>query len=616
MKRLLIGLSLVLAVSIPASASGAGGTYTVVQCDPLNRTSGEATLEPTVFYAVRSFCGESDHGFAIRVENVLKSRPGKEGAVYWQAPAGTSIVEVTAEVQLRNENGHRARAFIADGAGREVRRIANGSASATDWTSIHYKSVGTGHERFELTLSCEDDHACPESSKAKAFVRNVRMKVEDEKGPVLDRVGGSLFGGGWLRADKALELSASDRESGLTGVSASVGPTTIRNFPGSCPGSLGIPSYASVFAVCDRELFGAAAVNTAVPPLVDGVNQVEVCVSDFANDSACIQKNVRIDNSPPSLSFEAEQPVSDPEFVRANAVDEVSGLSTSEILFRPLGADVWQSMPTVVEGDHVQGRVDSSAFPPGPYEFLVRATDVAGNVAESVLTSDGQPKILNFPLRSGVQLTAQMEPGGTKRRTVSYGRTGHVAGKLRTADGKPLAHRDVAVVEHFGEGALISKRKRTVTTDGHGNWSERVPAGPSRRVTASFDGDERFLAVEKQAGRLFVRSKALFKTSRRSLQEGKRVVFSGKVGHLGAHIPPGGKLVEVQVRERPGLWNTVREAFYTNGAGRYKIGYRFGRFSIRDARFRFRVKVTREQGWPYKAPVHSRQRTVVVRAHK
>ena len=90
------------------------------------------------------------------------------------------------------------------------------------------------------------------------------------------------------------------------------------------------------------------------------------------------------------------------------------------------------------------------------------------------------------------------------------------------------------------------------------------------------------------------------------------MTFGGAVKHHGAQIPVGGKLVELQVREGARKWGTVKEAFATRGDGRYSTSYRFGTFYTRPVTFRFRVKVTRENGWPYKAPVRSRARRVTV----
>jgi hypothetical protein len=128
-----------------------------------------------------------------------------------------------------------------------------------------------------------------------------------------------------------------------------------------------------------------------------------------------------------------------------------------------------------------------------------------------------------------------------------------------------------------------------------------------------FDGTQRYLPDQTRAGRLLVRTKATFHLSRRRVPEGRRVVFRGRVAHRAARIPAGGKLIELQVRDGP-RWETVRQAFYTRGGGRYRLRYRFARFYTSDVSYRFRVKVLRERGWPYKAPVKSSSRRLVVKA--
>jgi hypothetical protein len=110
-----------------------------------------------------------------------------------------------------------------------------------------------------------------------------------------------------------------------------------------------------------------------------------------------------------------------------------------------------------------------------------------------------------------------------------------------------------------------------------------------------------------------VKTKATFHLSRRHVPEGHRVAFKGRVGHLAARIPAGGKLVELQVKDGNN-WQTVRHPFYTRPNGKYRLRYRFARFYIRNVRYRFRVRVLRERSWPYKAPVSSRVRKLVVKA--
>jgi len=243
---------------------------------------------------------------------------------------------------------------------------------------------------------------------------------------------------------------------------------------------------------------------------------------------------------------------------------------------------------------------------------MARASDIARNTTETTIRANGQPMILTFPLKSGVDLMGHLE-GGSQRVTVGYGRPSAVSGSLRDASGQPLPNEDVTVTEYYGEGALIDRRVRTVHTDSRGHWKERLPTGPSRRVTASFAGSRRYLPDVTQAGNMRVKTKATFHLSRRQVPEGHRVAFKGRVGHLAARIPAGGKLVELQVKDGNN-WQTVRHPFYTRPNGKYRLRYRFARFYNRNVRYRFRVRVLRERSWPYKAPVSSRVRKLVVKA--
>jgi hypothetical protein len=90
------------------------------------------------------------------------------------------------------------------------------------------------------------------------------------------------------------------------------------------------------------------------------------------------------------------------------------------------------------------------------------------------------------------------------------------------------------------------------------------------------------------------------------------VLFRGSVGTLGAALTRG-KLVELQVKGG-GIrrYRTVRQAFRTDPRGRWSLRYGFDRFYKRPTKFRFRLKVSREGGWPYLAPSVSRSRTLQV----
>ncbi len=175
-----------------------------------------------------------------------------------------------------------------------------------------------------------------------------------------------------------------------------------------------------------------------------------------------------------------------------------------------------------------------------------------------------------------------------------------------------MGGQEIVITENFGDGALIRERISRAETDARGRWHERLPAGPSRRVVVTYAGTQRYLGAETPGGKLNVRTKATLRASKSNVPEGQRVVFRGKLGRLGARIPTGGKLLELQVKQDTKTYQTVGEGFRSKASGRYRVPYRFGDFYQYDVRFKFRVKVAREADWPYKAPVRSRARKVTV----
>src|SRR5256885_7159267 len=181
------------------------------------------------------------------------------------------------------------------------------------------------------------------------------------------------------------------------------------------------------------------------------------------------------------------------------------------------------------------------------------AGDVAGNSVQTTTRADGQQMRLTFPLKSGVSLDAHLAPGGSRQLTVAYGHGVKVTGRLREASGEPLSGEDVTVTEYFGAGALIDTRLRTVRTDSDGLWGERLPAGPSRTVRATYDGSSRYLSDGARAGRLRVKTRATFHLSRKHVLEGRRAGFPGRAAPPPPRNPPRGKLIERQVKGGPPL---------------------------------------------------------------
>ena len=599
------------AATAPA-AQGAGATYTVLKCHVNSRSANEAVAEVRGPYSTANRCSGVDQ----RLEVTNYGFATSSQTAYWRfnAPAGTAIVGLKVRANLRRDNHHLAQIVVLNPAGTP-RVLANGLDTGQGFQDHLF--TGLNDAALVLHLVCNDVGGCPSSEQAHAYAQNIELVLADRSDPQVTSVSGSLVGGGWLRGERRLETQASDAGSGLVEMSSRVnGSETGETSPG-CTGLLGGP-FTSALAPCvTNPAIGALDVvlETDRAPFVNGPNSVQACADDFAgNGPRCSTRTVYVDNVAPSLAFSNGQSASDPESITASLVEAHSGVASAAITYRRLDTGPWQPLHTQIRPGELTARVDSSVLPAGRYEFRAEATDVAGNVGETTRRADGTPMILSFPLREAVALDGGVGPGSSERQTVSYGVGSEASGRLLDAGGEALGGREVTVEEYFGDGALIDRRTRTVTTDERGRWSSVLPPGPSRTVIVGYAGSSRYQAGEATVGRLNVRSRASFRISRSRVREGGRVVFAGKVGSYAARMPSAGKLVELQVQESANRWNTVREAFHTKPDGRYRLGYRFGRFYRSDARFRFRVKVAREQGWPYKAPVRSRPRTVTVLA--
>jgi hypothetical protein len=604
--------AVLVAVGTPSEASGAGRTYEVVQCDPLNRGVSGVTMDDAPSYAVKQMCGDPREDHAIKIDNIRFAQHGRSGRVKWSTRS-PSLRIVGAEVQakLRRHNGHIARLWMADSRGHEIAPVARGAKHPTAFRRYSWHSTGAGAAQLVASLSCESRQDCKQSGLAKTWLRNVHLEVADYSDPSLTSISGGLVQRGWLRGTQGLSVQGTDLGSGLRTITTSVNGQDSIHQIGQC-GKVARTSYAHRFFVCGTDLALFAHVSTFISPFRDGRNILNVCGVDFAANRTCATRRVNVDNTPPTLSFTNFQNPNDPELIRVLVADETSGLNTGQLLYRAVGSSTWRPLTTDLASGQLRTRIDSTIDAPGRYEFAARATDAAGNGALTTSRADGRPMILTFPLKSGVRLKAHMAGGGSKV-TRGYGRTTKVSGFLHDASGKPLANETVTVTERFGQGALISRRVRRVQTNPHGRWKERLPSGPSRRVVVSYVGTRRYLPDEDVAGRFRVKSKAILHLSRRRVPEGQRVAFKGRIGHLAARIPSRGKLVELQVKDGR-RWLTVRHPFYTRPNGKYRLRYRFARFYRSNVRYRFRIRVIRERDWPYKAPVSSRVRKLVVKA--
>jgi hypothetical protein len=591
------------------------GSYGVFQCSPWPVSPGNPASDPHVRPdEPGEFTAQNSCGSAIGIHNPGRATKDQQGSWTWYAPPGTAITQASGLEDLRSSHGYSARIF--SGAWGDL-RIADGSEN---WQGYgwNFGAWGVGH--FGVRLVCAAG-TCDSngSNHARSYLRDVTFTLSDSSKPTPRIVGGlvdpSPATGGWHRGSQSLTYDASDRGGGVAAYSVTVNGQSVGASFGSC--QLTTHGYGKLMRPCSPEPVGRSANgNTVAGPWQNGTNNVRACAWDFggggSSNSNCIRREVMVDNEVPDPAFRNAQNPADPELIRAPVDERYSGVEAGKVAYKREGTDEWHELPTVHQAGELRARVDSEVVPAGRYEFKAWAEDEAGNRSAEIETREnGHPMILRFPLRADSQLRAAIGNGALKR-TISYGRSPEVRGRLLSADRDPLPLQTVKVHEQYALGSLESQHTSEAVTDKDGRFALRLATGPSRDVHVTYPGSKRYRPAGAQELGLRVRSGVQFNTSRRRVPAGEAVMFGGVVKHHGSQIPAGGKLVELQVREGARKWGTVKEAFATRGDGRYSTSYRFGTFYTDPVTFRFRVKVTRENGCPYKAPARSRARRVTV----
>jgi hypothetical protein len=340
-------------------------------------------------------------------------------------------------------------------------------------------------------------------------------------------------------------------------------------------------------------------------------------------DNASAPAKLRYDPDPPQIAFEPPAP-SDPTRVALAVKEEVSGLATGRIEMGKEGSGVWRDLPVQRQGGDLVGRVDDSKLEAGRYLVRASVSDQAGNQAATDRRADGSPMVLTLPLR----IRSEMRSGIAKKRLVRIvvrrhgkrrkvrrrvtrlvdrarvrlGRVVRISGRLADAGGRPLVGQTVYV---GGRGETEAEHfVGTVTTNSRGKYSYLARASRNAVFRFVYLGTATVLPVQREVT-LLVPARTTLRAGRHRVLNGQSVTFRGRLRSM--PIPPGGKLVELQVR-LTGHWQTFRTVL-TDGQGRWSVSYKFRR-TVGVQRYNFRARLPREAGYPFQS---GRSRTVAVR---
>jgi hypothetical protein len=199
------------------------------------------------------------------------------------------------------------------------------------------------------------------------------------------------------------------------------------------------------------------------------------------------------------------------------------------------------------------------------------------------------------------------------RKFVRHGHGTTVSGWLGTAAGVALGGQTVNVLTAPQDGRSGFSLAATVMSGADGGWTARIPAGPSRLITATFGGGPTTQASFAAPVQMLVPAKVkLLRVSPRQVAWGGTVRLTGQLA--GGYLPPGGALVRLRI----GLGRTfitygVHE--HVGGSGRFRTSYTFGAGDPRVYRtYWFQIASLPMGNYPY-APSSSRRTSVTVGGH-
>ena len=589
----------VLAIAVSVVAVGTiapawAGTYTVTgTCSawtPFNTNAARV--------AVFSNCP------SLNARNSLgdfSSPNGAAGGWVFQAPAGTTLQAGTLSGNLSGGPSWRSRLY-SENASRNYSYVLQDCQASCPDSLRGYQTPEGAQVRLVLIVKCVDSGGCPNSGSSPRGIFELlksSVVVADPSAPAAAIAGGSVTDGGWHGGQQTVSVNAGDN-TGIRVVRALVDGDARFSTPNALP-----CDYSHPLPCSNRD---GVAVALNLSGLPDGEHALAAQAEDASgNPGTSPGQTINVDNTPP-LAPTVPQLAGGPGFRKRNTF--ALSWSNPPQQFAPIAGARYRLCPqgqplssnACKETSVAAAEINRLAFQlPGPGAWTLRLWlyDAAGNASiEQGITVDGLGLISTAGKRS--HLTAGRPRGRhrlMRRPRVQLGHSVKIAGRLTAGPRRRgVARRRLLVYQRVSVQGAQYRRVADVLTDKRGRYAYRAVAGPSRTVRLVFPGGPRIHGQIADVD-VRVRAKLGIRADRRAVRNGESVTLFGRL--RGGRVPPGGALIELQVRVR-GKWRPFATP-RTDPKGHWAYQYRFATVQEGTARFRFRSVLRKQPTYPYTA---------------
>jgi hypothetical protein len=250
----------------------------------------------------------------------------------------------------------------------------------------------------------------------------------------------------------------------------------------------------------------------------------------------------------------------------------------------------------------VVGRVDDATLRAGAYELGAVVADRAGNEAVGNARANGGRATVTLPLRRATTVTLVRHSRLLLGRLTAAGKplSGRALFLTQRMRGRriwrPICGRRAVIVARTSRAASAAarpSRRCPIRTDATGRVRIRLAAGPSRTVRLAFAGDPLLLPAHRGT-RIRTPASGWIRAHPVAVPAGGTVRFAGHI--LGGHVPPSGKVVELQARvgARWRTFATVR----ADRDGDFRHVHRFRAASAGET-YWVRLRIRPEAAYPF-----------------